>query len=599
MIPITNRIFRLLRSCKLHRRCYHEVSGDILVPGQIRGMDHLRDARLNKGLAFTVEERQALGIHGLLAARVKTMDEQLEICRTAFANYNHDLNKYLYLVDLQDRHEKLFFRLVSEDVEKMMPIVYTPTVGLACQKFGLIYRRPRGLFVTINDLGHVFNILQNWPEPDVRAIVVTDGERILGLGDLGACGMGIPVGKLTLYTALAAIKPHQCLPIVIDVGTNNETFLNDPFYIGLRQRRAQGDAYEQLMDEFMEAVVRRYGQKTLIQFEDFANHNAFRFLDKYRDSYCTFNDDIQGTAAVVLAGIYAAQKVTGKKVSENKFLFLGAGGAAIGIADLLVKAMLNEGCTSEKACENIWMFDKDGLVVKGRSSVESNDHRIRYEKNHPHTDDFAEVVKLVKPSVLIGASAVTGAFTREILQMMTEYNERPVIFALSNPTPLAECTAQQAYDCTQGRCLFASGSPFPQVNFNGKTYITGQGNNAYIFPGIALGVIVSGTYHISDNFFLIAAKVVAEKLSDEDLSRGSLYPPLSAIKDCSLEIALGVMQFAYENGIASTYPEPVDKIAFIKSQQYDFFYENALPARWQWPTKPKRKFCQQYDNCKK
>ncbi|XP_053686359.1 NADP-dependent malic enzyme-like [Sabethes cyaneus] len=594
IIRLTMRLLKPYTSFHFCPHGYHEVNGNILVPGQIRGMDHLRDARLNKGLAFTLEERQLLGLHGLLAPRIKTMDEQLEICRTAFANYNHDLNKYLYLVDLQDRHEKLFFRLISENVEQMMPIVYTPTVGLACQKFGLIYRRPRGLFVTINDRGHVFQVLQNWPESDVRAIVVTDGERILGLGDLGACGMGIPVGKLALYTAFAAIKPHQCLPIVIDVGTNNEAFLNDPFYIGLRQRRVQGCAYDQLIDEFMEAVVRRYGQKTLIQFEDFANQNAFRFLDKYRHSYCTFNDDIQGTAAVVVAGIYAAQKVTGKRVSDNNFLFFGAGGAAVGISDLLVKAMLIEGCTSDKAYEKIWMFDKTGLVVKGRHRVESNNHEVKYERNHCDMDNFAEIVKEVQPSVLIGASTVANAFTPDILRTMAECNERPVIFALSNPTSMAECTAQQAYECTEGRCLFASGSPFPEVNFNGKTYNSGQGNNAYIFPGIALGVIVSGTYHISDNFFLIAAKAVADKLTDEDLLRGSLYPPLATIKDCSLEIALGVMEYAYENGIASTYPEPVDKLAFIKSRQYNFLYDSALPTTWQWPQKA-RKLCQQFD----
>lgn len=564
-------------------RDYHEVTGDIISPSMIQGIDHLRDPRLNKGLAFTLEERQVLGIHGLQPARFKTQEEQLELCRISISRYQEDLNKYLYLVDLQDRNEKLFFKLLSEDVVQMMPIVYTPTVGLACQKFGLIYRRPRGLFVTINDRGYVYEVLRNWPEHDVRAIVVTDGERILGLGDLGACGMGIPVGKLALYTALAGIPPHQCLPIVIDVGTNNPDLLEDPLYVGLRHKRVDGKEYDDFIDEFMQAVVKRYGQNTLIQFEDFGNHNAFRFLDKYRDTYCTFNDDIQGTASVAVAGLLASKRITGKKISENTFCFLGAGEAAIGIADLVVKAMQAEGCGLQEARDKIWLFDIDGLLAKGRPEGRLGGHKAFYAKDHKVMKNFAELIAEVKPSVLIGASAAGGAFTPEILQTMAKNNERPIIFALSNPTSKAECTAQAAYENTEGRCVFSSGSPFPPVKFGGKTFSPGQGNNAYIFPGVALGVIVTGTHHIPEDMFLIAAQAVADHVSQEDLDKGSLYPPLSSIRDCSLEIAVGVTKYAYEKGLASTYPEPQDKLAYIKSHLYNFNYESAMPVTWKWP----------------
>ncbi|KAK6617040.1 hypothetical protein RUM44_005397 [Polyplax serrata] len=567
----------------LPKQNYHEATGDILTPSRIMGISHMRDPRLNKGLAFTLEERQILGIHGLMPPKFKTQEEQVELCKISVQRYKEDLNKYLYLCELQERNEKLFFRLLSENIEMLMPIVYTPTVGLACQKFGLIYRRPRGLFITINDKNHVFEVLRNWPESDVKAICVTDGERILGLGDLGACGMGIPVGKLSLYTALAGIKPHQCLPITLDVGTNNTQLLEDPLYVGLRQKRVTGPRYDEFVDEFMQAVVQRYGCNTLIQFEDFGNHNAFRFMDKYVNSYCTFNDDIQGTASVAVAGLLASKRITGKTLAEHTIVFLGAGEAAVGIANLCTTAMEMEGLSAEEARSKIWMMDIDGLLAKGRPEGNLDGHKALYVKDKSPTKDLLAVVTDVKPSIIIGASAAAGAFTPQILEKMAELNERPIIFALSNPTSKAECTAEQAYTHTKGRCVFASGSPFPPVTYDGKTYKTGQGNNAYIFPGVALGVIATGMHHISNHLFIIAAQAVANSVQDADLESGSLYPPLNNIRDCSIKIASEIAKYAYEKGLATHYPEPASKRAFIESFMYDYHYDSVLPNTYTWP----------------
>ncbi|XP_068867334.1 NADP-dependent malic enzyme isoform X1 [Aphelocoma coerulescens] len=535
-----------------------------------------------QGMAFTLEERQQLNIHGLLPPCFLGQDAQVYTILKNFERLTCDLDRYMLLMSLQDRNEKLFYKVLASDIERFMPIVYTPTVGLACQQYGLAFRRPRGLFISIHDRGHIATMLKSWPESVIKAIVVTDGERILGLGDLGCYGMGIPVGKLALYTACGGVKPHECLPVMLDVGTDNEALLKDPLYIGLRHKRIRGQAYDDLLDEFMEAVTSRYGMNCLIQFEDFANANAFRLLHKYRNKYCTFNDDIQGTASVAVAGLLAALRITKNKLSDHTVLFQGAGEAALGIANLIVMAMEKEGIPKDAATKRIWMVDSKGLIVKGRASLTPEKQRFAHE--HGEMKNLEDIVKDIKPSVLIGVAAIGGAFTTQILQDMAALNKRPIIFALSNPTSKAECTAEQCYKYTEGRGIFASGSPFDPVTLpSGQTLYPGQGNNSYVFPGVALGVISCGLRHIDEDVFLTTAEVIAQQVTDENLQEGRLYPPLVTIQDVSLKIAVRVAEEAYRNNTASTYPQPKDLEAFIRSQVYSTDYNSFVADSYTWP----------------
>lgn len=541
---------------------------DASTPALHQGVNVLNDPLRNKGTAFTDAERDDLKLRGLLPPRVHSIAEQeLRVLRNV-RNKPTDLERYLDLIALQDRNETLFYRVVMNHIEEMMPLIYTPTVGKACQEFQRIFRRPRGFYVSLQDRGRVREILQNWPNPDVRIIVVTDGERILGLGDLGADGMGIPIGKLALYTACAGIHPSQCMPVMLDVGTNNETLLNDPLYNGLERRRCRGEAYDALVEEFISAAKEVF-PGVLIQLEDFGNANAFRLLAEYRDRCCLFNDDIQGTGAVALAGIMAATRITGAPLAEQKLLFLGAGEAGIGVADVFVEALAEEGIEAGEARERCWFFDSKGLVVTGRDDLVA--HKRRYAHDHPSVESFPEAVRTLQPTAIIGLSGQAGAFTSEVVQAMAKFNPRPIIFALSNPTANAECTAEQAYSWSNGQAVFASGSPFPPVRLDDRTFVPGQGNNVYIFPGVGLGAIVSRARVVTDEMFLAAARSLASQVSETDLERGRIYPALARIGEVSTLIARDVARIAYDRGLADA-DEPDDLLAAIQAYMYKPVY---------------------------
>ncbi|KAL5576926.1 hypothetical protein UlMin_018625 [Ulmus minor] len=538
------------------------------------GYTLLRDPHHNKGLAFNDKERDAHYLRGLLPPTVVSQELQVKKMMHNIRQYQVPLQKYMAMMDLQERNQKLFYKLLIDNVEELLPIVYTPTVGEACQKYGSIFMRPQGLYISLREKGKILEVLRNWPEKNIQVIVVTDGERILGLGDLGCQGMGIPVGKLSLYTALGGVRPSACLPITIDVGTNNETLLNDEFYIGLRQKRATGQEYAELLHEFMSAVKQLYGEKILIQFEDFANHNAFDLLARYGTTHLVFNDDIQGTASVVLAGLVASLKLVGGTLSDHRFLFLGAGEAGTGIANLIALEIAKQTNTPvEEARKSIWLVDSKGLIVSSR--MESLQHfKKPWAHEHEPVKGLVDAINEIKPTVLIGTSGVGKQFTKEAVEAMSSINEKPVILALSNPTSQSECTAEEAYTWSQGRAIFASGSPFPPVEYGGKVFVPGQANNAYIFPGLGLGLLMSGTIRVHDEMLLAASEALAAEVTEENFEKGLIYPPFSNIRKISAHIAAKVAEKSYELGLATRLPQPKDLVKYAESCMYSPSYRS-------------------------
>lgn len=532
----------------------------------------IRDPRRNKGTAFSIEERHKYGLTGLMPNVVETMETQIRRVHIQLDNFELPIQKYMYLANLLDSNETLFFKTIISEPAKYLPLVYTPTVGEACERFGHIARHARALFISIEQKDQIKDLLKNWPVEDVRFTVVTDGERILGLGDLGICGIGIPIGKLILYTSCAGVPPEYTLPIVLDAGTNNQTFLNDPLYPGLKKKRVSVKEFDDFIESFVVAINEVF-PKICIQWEDFAGRDAIRILNKYHDKVCTFNDDIQGTAAIATAGIITASRFSGKPFCEQRILFLGAGAAAFGIADMLVTKFQKDGLEKQEALKRVWMFDVNGLLVKSRTDLAG------YQKDFAHdsdpSDDFAKSVLKIKPTAIIGVSTVGGAFNQQVIENMCAVNERPVIFPYSNPTSRSECTAEQAYTWSKGKAIFASGSPFAPVSFEGRVLTPGQGNNVYIFPAVGLAIFATEAKRVTDEMFVTAAEAVAEQITEEDFAKGLIYPLIDNILEVSYNVAIRVAEKIFESGLAAV-ERPQDLPTFIKSKMYSPEYQPML-----------------------
>ena len=536
---------------------HDSITGEEYIAVDMRGEPLLRDPFTNKSTAFTAAEREELGLDGLVPPAVSTMDQQLARVYENYRVKQTPLERYIHLASLQDRNETLFFRLVHDHIDEMMPIVYTPVVGEACQQFSHIYRRPRGLYISYEQRDRIDAILANHARPPA-VIVVTDGERILGLGDQGVGGMGIPTGKLSLYTACAGIPPYLTLPIMLDVGTDNQERLNDPLYLGLRHKRIRGREYQDFIDRFVDAVMRVYPDAVL-QWEDFLKANAITQLARFRDRLCTFNDDIQGTAAVVAAGVYAALRMTGQAMRDQRVVLGGAGASAQGIANLFVSALRDAGLSHEEARQRICTVDSRGLVTEARAELE--DFKAAYARPVEEVATYAcsdpahitleETIRNFEPTILVGTSGAAGLFTEAVVRAMAAVNDRPIVFPLSNPTSKSECTAEEAIRWSDGRAIVATGSPFDPVVHRGQTHRIGQGNNAFVFPGVGLGLWVGGVRRVTDAMFLDAAQALAHLVSPADLDQGAVYPELTRIRDCSHAVACAVIRRAVAEGHAS------------------------------------------------
>src|SRR5271165_3666436 len=542
-----------------------------------RGIDVLLEPSLNKSTAFTEDEKESLGIVGLVPDVTESEDLQLSRVMLQLGHKTTDLDRYIYLANLLDHNETLFYRTIMSDPARFLPIVYDPTIGEACLKFGHIYRQARGMYLSMNRRGKVKDVLKNWPQKDVRFICVTDGGRILGLGDLGANGAGIPIGKLQLYTACAGVPPQYLLPMYLDAGTNNEQYLHDPLYLGMRKTRPSQEELFSFVDEFVEAVQEVF-PKCCIHFEDWTGVDAVHLLQRYRDKVCVYNDDVQGTAGITLAGMINATKLKGTKLMDEKYLFLGAGSAGIGLADLLCSALVAQGMTLNDAQSRVHMFDINGLLESTRTDLV--DFQKPYAHKHPPTRDFVAAIQSIKPTTIIGVSTIGGAFTQKVIEAMSRINERPVVLALSNPTELAECTPEQAYTWSNGKATYAAGVQFPTVHFKGQTFLPGQANNFYIFPAIGMAIFATQARRVTDEMFIEAGQAVADQVPSDLLKQGLLYPLQSNILETETQTAARVAKLVFDSGLARV-ERPADMVAFIRNHVYKPVYwtEPALATK--------------------
>ena len=552
-----------------------------------RGVELLRDPSLNKSTAFAEAEKKALGLVGLVPDVTETEELQLRRVMMQLGHKTTDLDRYIYLVNLLDHNETLFYRTVMSDPARFLPIVYDPTIGEVCLKFGHIYRQPRGMYLSITRRGKVKEVLKNWPQKDVRFICVTDGGRILGLGDLGANGAGIPIGKLELYTACAGVPPQYLLPMYLDAGTDNEQYLRDPLYLGLRKTRPPTSDLYSFVDEFVEAVQEVF-PKCCIHFEDWTGTDAVHLLQRYRDEYCVYNDDVQGTAGITLAGMINATRLKGTKLKDEKYLFLGAGSAAIGLANLLCSALASQGMALKDAQSRVYMFDINGLLEPTRKDLA--DFQIPYAHEHVPTRDFVTAIESIKPTTIIGVSTVGGAFNQKVVESMSRINKRPVILALSNPTEHAECTPEQAYTWSKGRGIYAAGVQFAPVHYDGQTFLPGQANNFYIFPAVGMAIFATQAKRVTDQMFIEAGRAVADQVPSELLKQGLLYPLQANILEAEIQTAARVAKLVFDSGLARV-PRPTgDVVAFIRKHVYKPEYATAAQvSRTRLGAKPTRR----------